>query len=128
MARIDVEYLQRRAGDGDLDALNLLGRALLLGEGVTQSVEDGVRLTNEAAARHHPEAIARRALCAAWGIQQPRNIEAALDDLFHAAQGGWTAAQQELQLLARSAETDWQTLRHAIHLPALTSAPAMRVI
>jgi prolyl 4-hydroxylase len=128
MARIDLEHLQRRASEGDLDALNVLGRAWLLGEGVTQSVEDGVRLTNEAAAHNHPEALARRALCGAWGIQQPRNIDAALDDLLRAAQGGWTVAQQQLQLLARRADADWQTLRHAIDLTALTSAPAMRVI
>src|SRR5688572_8660703 len=120
MARIDLEHLRRRASEGDLDALNVLGRALLLGEGVAQSVEDGVRLTNEAAVRNQPEALARRALCAAWGIQQPRNIDAALDDLARAARGGWTAAQQQLQLLARSADADWQTLRHAIELSTLT--------
>jgi prolyl 4-hydroxylase len=128
MARINFEDLERRACDGDLDAMNVLGRALLLGEGVAQSIEDGVRLTNEAAARDHPEALARRALLAAWGVEQPRNIDAALDDLLHSARGGWTAAQQQLQLLARSAHGDWQALRHAINLPALTSAPALRVI
>jgi prolyl 4-hydroxylase len=128
LARIDLEHLRRRASEGDLDALNVLGRALLLGEGVAQSVEEGVRFTNEAAARSQPEALARRALCAAWGIQQPRNIDAALDDLVRAARGGWTAAQQQLQLLAQSTDADWQTLRHSIELSALTSAPAMRVI
>lgn len=128
MARIDSEDLHRRASDGDLDALNVLGRALLTGDGVPQSIADGVRLTNEAAARHQPEALARRALCAAWGVAQPRNIDAALDDLLHAARGGWRAAQQQLQLLARSAHGDWQALRDAIDLPALRSAPASRII
>lgn len=128
MARIDLENLRRRANEGDLDALNVFGRALLLGEGGPQSVEDGVRLTNEAAACHQPEALARRALCAAWGVQQPRNIDSALDDLLRAAQGGWPVAQQQLQLLARSADTDWQTARRTIDLPALRSAPAMRLI
>ena len=128
MARIDFEDLRRRASNGDLDALNVLGRALLLGEGVTQSIAAGARLTHEAAARSQPEALARRALCAAWGIAQPRNIDAALDDLLLAAQGGWTPAQRQLQLLARGAHGDWEALRHAIDLSALTSAPALRIL
>lgn len=128
MARIDSEDLQRRARDGDLDALNVLGRALLFGEGVTQSIADGRRLTNEAAVRNQPEALARRALCAAWGVQQPRNIETALDDLLRAACGGWEAAQQQLKLLAPGAHGDWHALRHAIDLQALTSAPAPRIL
>jgi prolyl 4-hydroxylase len=128
MARIDIEDLQRRARDGDLDALNVLGKALLLGEGATQSVAAGVRLTNEAAAQGQPEALTRRALLAAWGVEQPRDIDAALDDLLRAACCGWTAAQRQLQLLARSVTGDWQALREAIELQALTRAPALRVI
>lgn len=128
MARVDLRNLRQGASDGDLDALNVLGRALLFGEGVSQSIEEGVRLTNEAAVRNQPEALARRALCAAWGVQQPRNMESALDDLLHAAKGGWPTAQQQLQLLARSADADWQTVRRAIDLAALQRAPAMRVI
>jgi hypothetical protein len=128
MARIDIEGLERRARDGDLDALNSLGKALLLGEGATQSVAAGARFTNAAASRGQPEALARRALLAAWSVEQSRDIEAAFDDLLRAACGGWVPAQRQLQLLGRSATDDWQALREAIDAQALTRATALRII
>lgn len=128
MSRIDIQDLDRRARNGDLDALNSLGKALLLGEGAAQSLADGVRLTNEAAVRGQPEALARRALLAAWAVERQRDIDAAFDDLLHAACGGWATAQRQLQLLGRSATDDWHALRKAIDVQALTRAPALRVI
>lgn len=128
MARVDIDDLQRRARAGDPDALNALGKRLLLGIGVTQSLDAGTRFTNEAAMRGHPEALTRRAMLAAWGVGQRRNLDAALDDLVLAARAGDSAAQTQLHIMARNAGDDWSALRRAISMPQLTSAPAMRVL
>ena len=128
MARVDFENLQQRSRASDPEALNDLGRTLLFGLGVTQSIEAGIRFTNEAAARGHPEALARRAMLAAWGVGQPRNVDAALDDLVQAARAGEVAAQMQLRLLARCDGDDWNGIRRAISLSHLATVPAARVL
>lgn len=122
----DSQELRTRARLGDLAALRTLGQRLLVGEGVRQSVNEGVALIREAAAKGDAAATLLLSVFAAWGVLQARNFDTALDYLTRAALAGSTPAQRELQILARSTSTDWQALRQLIDIPALTTPSAMR--
>ena len=122
-----VENLLVRARSGDVRALTELGKRFLVGEGVPPSSEKGAATLQEAAARGDGEAAALLSVCAAWGVAQPRNIDAALDHLVRAAQLGWDAARRELQLLARDSGTEPAALRRRIDVASWRSAPAGRI-
>ena len=85
----------------DVAALTTLGRRLLVGDGMPSSPEKAIATLREAAARGGGEAAALLSICAAWGVAQARNVDAALDHLARAAELGWAPALRELQLLAR---------------------------
>ena len=107
--------------------LTILGKRLLVGEGVPVSVDKGIATLRDAAVRGDGEAAALLSVCAAWGMGQPRNVDAALDHLTRAAQLGWEPAIRELQLLARESGSDPSALRAKIDLPSWRSAPAARI-
>lgn len=111
----------------DVANLTTLGKRLLVGEGVPVSVDKGIATLRDAAARGSGEAATLLSVCAAWGLGQPRNIEAALDHLTRAAQLGWQPACRELELLARDSAADPATLRRKVDLASWRSAPAARV-
>ena len=73
----------------DVAALTTLGKRLLVGEGVPMSSDKGVATLRDAAARGGGEAAALLSVCAAWGVAQARNVDAALDHLARAAELGW---------------------------------------
>jgi hypothetical protein len=110
----------------DVANLTLLGKRLLVGEGVPMSMGKAIAVLSDAAARGGGEAAALLSVCAAWGVGQPRNIDAALDHLTNAARLGWDPARRELELLARDSG-DPAALRRKIDLPSWRSAPAVRV-
>jgi prolyl 4-hydroxylase len=112
----------------DAAALTQLGKRLLIGEGVPMSVDKAIATLRDAAAHGGGEAAALLAVCAAWGVGQARNVDAALDNLARAAQLGWTSALRELQLLARNTGTDVAALRRKIDVASLRSAPGARVV
>lgn len=85
----------------DVANLTLLGKRLLVGEGVPMSLEKGIAILTDAVTRGGGEAAAILSVCAAWGVGQPRNVRAALDHLRHAAQLGWEPAARELELIER---------------------------
>ena len=60
------------------------------------------------------EAAALLSVCAAWGVAQARNVDAALDHLARAAELGWSPALRELQLLARDSVDDPAALRRKV--------------
>jgi prolyl 4-hydroxylase len=122
-----VESLIARARSGDVRALTALGKRLLVGDGVKLSSEKGVATLSEAAARGDAEAAVLLAVCAAWSVGQPRNIEAALDYLTRAAQLDWEPARRELQLLARDSATEPEVLRRKVDIAAWRSTPSLRV-
>jgi prolyl 4-hydroxylase len=126
--REPLETLLMRARGGDVGALTALGKRLLVGEGVTLSTDKGLVTLREAATRGSGEAAALLAVCAAWGIGQARNVEAALDHLVRAAQLGWDPARRELEVLARTSATDPAALRRKVDLVSWRAAPAMRVV
>jgi prolyl 4-hydroxylase len=111
----------------DAASLTTLGKRLLVGEGMPASPQKAVVTLREAAAHGSGEAAALLSICAAWGVGQARNVDAALDHLVRAAQLGWDAARRELELLARDSAADPAVLRSKVDLPAWRSAPAARV-
>jgi hypothetical protein len=111
----------------DVANLTTLGKRLLVGEGVPVSVDKGIATLRDAAARGSGEAAALLSVCAAWGLGQPRNIEAALDHLTRAAQLAWQPAYRELELLARDSAADPAALRRKVDLASWRSPPAARV-
>lgn len=112
----------------DVAELTALGRRLLIGDGVPPSPEKAIATLREATARGAGEASALLSVCAAWGVAQTRNVDAALDHLTRAAELGWSPALRELQLLARDAGTDPAALRRKIDVASWRSAPAARVV
>lgn len=112
----------------DVGSLTTLGKRLLVGEGVPMSSAKGVATLREAAARGGAEAAALLSICAAWGVGEPRNVDAALDHLVSAAQLGWERALRELQLLARDTGEDAAALRRKVDLVSWRSAPAARIV
>ena len=99
----------------DVAKLTILGKRLLVGEGMPVSIDQGIATLREAATRGSGEAEAVLSVCAAWGVGQPRNVDAALDHLRRAAQLGWEPAARELELLGQ------------LDLAAWRRAPAARV-
>jgi hypothetical protein len=115
------------SSSSDVASLTTLGKRLLVGEGVPVSMDKALATLRDAVARGGGEAAALLSICAAWGVGQPRNIEAALDHLMRAAQLGWEPASRELQLLARDSATDPAALRRKIDLASWRSTPAANV-
>jgi prolyl 4-hydroxylase len=111
----------------DAASLTTLGKRLLVGEGMPASPDKAVVTLREAAARGSGEAAALLSICAAWGVGQARNVDAALDHLLRAAQLGWDVARRELELLARDSAADPAVLRSKVDLAAWRSGPAARV-
>ena len=112
----------------DVGSLTTLGKRLLVGEGVPMSSAKGVATLREAATRGGAEAAALLSICAAWGVGEPRNVDAALDHLVGAAQLGWERALRELQLLARDTGEDPAVLRRKVDLAAWRAAPPARIV
>jgi prolyl 4-hydroxylase len=111
----------------DVANLTILGKRLLVGEGLPVSIDKGIATLRDAAMRGGGEAAALLSVCAAWGVGQPRDIDAALDHLRHAAQLGLEPARRELELLARDSGPDPAALRAKIDLSTWRSAPAARI-
>jgi hypothetical protein len=119
--------LLKRAQSGDSRALLALGKRLLVGDRVKPAPDKGVAMLREAASRGEAEAAARLAVCAAWGIAQAPDINAALDHLQRAAELGWSPAMRELELLARQSGAA-AALRRSIDVKTWTTPPAARVV
>jgi prolyl 4-hydroxylase len=77
---------------------------------------------------NNPHALALMAYRHAFGFEQPRDIDAALNLLMRSAASGWRPAQGELRLLARDEGSDWNALRAKIDIATLRSAPPKRSI
>ena len=112
----------------DAATLTATGRRLLTGDGVAPSAEKAIAALREAAARGAGEAGALLSVCAAWGVGQARDLEAALDHLARAAELGWNPALRELQVLARDSATEPAALRRRVDVASWRSTPASRVV
>lgn len=112
----------------DFGALTTLGKRLLVGDGVPISSDKGVATLREAAASGGGEAAALLSVCAAWGVAQARNVDAALEHLVRSAELGWGPALRELQLLAKDSGMDPAALRRQIDLVSWRSPPIARIV
>lgn len=112
----------------DIAELTALGKRLLVGEGVPASAAKGVATLRDAVTHGSGEAAAILSVCAAWGVAQTRNVDAALDHLVDAARLGWAPALRELQVLARDSDTDPAALRGKVDVASWRTAPAARVV
>jgi predicted 2-oxoglutarate/Fe(II)-dependent dioxygenase YbiX len=128
MDLIAIETLRARARDGDVRALGVLGKRLLLGLGTVAAPQEGHACLMDAAARGDGEASAQLALLAGWGVLRPQNWPEALEHLQRAAALGWAPAQRELRFLARQGGDDWPALRTRVDIATWTAAPPARQI
>jgi hypothetical protein len=112
----------------DLGALTAMAKRMLVGDGVPMSSAKGVVTLREAAAKGSGEAAALLSVCAAWGVAQTRNVDAALDHLADAARLGWAPALRELQVLARDSSADPAALRGKVDVASWRAAPGARVV
>jgi hypothetical protein len=112
----------------DVADLTMLGRRLLVGDGMPPSPAKSIATLREAAARGGGEAAALLSICAAWGVAQGRNVDTALDHLARAAELGWDPAMRELQLLARDSGSDCAALRRKVDVASWRSTPPARVL
>lgn len=123
-----MEALLERVQAGDSRALAELGKRLLVGDGVKPAADQGIALLREAVSRGEAEAASLLAVCAAWGVAQARDVQAALDRLQCAAELGWAPALHELELLARQTGAGPAALRRSIDLATWTTPPAARML
>lgn len=124
----DPEAWRKLALDSEPRVLTALAKRVLVGDGVRQNLQEAVGLLRRAAANGDGEAAAQLAVCAAWGVAQPRDFGQALTHLERAAALDWLPAQLELQLLARQSGSDWPALRLKIDAAAWTASPAVRIV
>lgn len=129
--------LSAASGEGDLDALTLLGRRLLLGDRAPRMPKEGAHMLLEAAQKDHVVAVATMAILQCLGIQQKKNWQDALASIIHAACLGWEPARQQLLILSpEQVETDaleliksgpaslWQQLGRSIDINKWLNLPA----
>jgi len=112
----------------DIDALTVLGKRLLTGDGVPAEPARAVAGLADASARGGGEATAHLALFAGWGVLRPRRMDQALDLLQRAAEQGFEPSRRELRFLARGTGDDWAALRRRVDPAAWTAAPAVRAV
>jgi hypothetical protein len=143
-----LEWLQRAAGGGNLEAKASLGKIYLTDEAfITQAdrVREGIALTMSAAQQGDGEALHAAALLCAGGLGVQQDWDRALDYLVRSAESGNALAQKELTLLSHTrvqasgpeAPDNWQKLREKVVVPswlnfprpsALSSTPRIAVI
>lgn len=94
-----VNELATAAQRGDLVALTVLGKRLLVGDRAPYLPRDGAGMVLEAASKGVPEAIAQVAVFQCTGIYQQKNWQHSLSSLAWAARLGWVPAREQLLLL-----------------------------
>ncbi|HEY0963853.1 MAG TPA: 2OG-Fe(II) oxygenase [Pseudomonadales bacterium] len=95
-----IDVLANATRAGDLDAMVMLGKRLMVGDRAPYLPKDGVGLVLEAAAKLNAEALAQLAALQCIGLYQRKDWQDALRTLGQAAQQGWEPARAQLRLLA----------------------------
>lgn len=120
--------LRARADAGDVEAMIVLGKTLLRGEGGPQLLPAGARRIGEAAAKGSGEALAQLAVLVAAGVGNTPDWDVALNHLQRSAELGWAPAQDELRFLARSGGGDFAKLRKAVDLESWLKPPQTTLV
>jgi hypothetical protein len=114
-------WLARAAQQGDAEALTALGINLLVR--APQKPFEGTKAIVDAANAGGARAIHLAGAMAAAGAGLPQSWPMALACLEQSAARGWTRAQDELRLLARSSDGPWTRLCDSIDIAALLALP-----
>jgi len=138
-AAINVLALATRRGD--LDAMTLLGKRLLVGDRAPALPRDGTALLLDALKHGSADAAATIAVLTALGCYVQQSVTDALELLIEAAQRGSIAARGQLGVLgadaalARSATTGgvvddgiWRRLARSIDVTAWKTVPHARTL
>lgn len=94
-----VNVLASAAQAGDLVALTILGKRLMVGDRAPYLPRDGVGMILDAANKGVAEAIAQMAVFQCTGIYQIKNWQHCLNSLTWAARLGWLPAREQLLVL-----------------------------
>lgn len=123
-----VNILATAAQAGDMVAMTMLGKRLLVGDRAPYLPRDGAGMVLEAANKGVPEAMAQVAVFQCTGIYQQKNWKHCLNTLTWAARLGWLPAREQLLLLhgysaadtsanlQQSADGFWQQLGQTLDL------------
>ncbi len=95
-----LEWLARAAGTHDPQALSVLGAKLLFADNAPFRPRDGLGMMVEACAAGDASAAATLSVLAAGGFHMPQSWSTALRYLERAAELGWAAAREQLDLLS----------------------------
>jgi hypothetical protein len=99
-----VSLLAEASARGDVEAMTRLGKRLLVAANAPDRPEQGTELIRAAAELGGAEAAAQLAVLSAIGMFMDQSWERALAALTFAAEGGWPAAQRQLEILAADRE------------------------
>lgn len=110
-----VSLLQEAARQGDLPAMTMLGKRLLIGRDAPLQPQEGIALLRRAAESGWAEAQAQMATLTAAGSWTPRDWPAALAYLQQAAENGSARARGQLLLLSADRELACHVL--GTHMP-----------
>ncbi len=94
-----VDLLARATQGGDLKAMTMLAKRLLVGDRAPYLPRDGASLVVEAANKGEAEAIAQVAVLQCTGVYLAKSWPRSVATLTTAAQRGWKPARRELLLL-----------------------------
>lgn len=130
-----VSVLAQASGHGDMAAMTVLGKRLLVGDRAPYLPREGAGMILEAAGKGVPEAIAQVAVFQCTGVYQPKSWSHCIQTLILAARRGWQPAREQLLLLHGQAtelatadgaamnDADWIQLGRTLPLsPWLTPA------
>jgi len=95
-----VNHLARATQSGDLHAMTILGKRLLVGDRAPYLPREGAGMVLEAANKGNAQAIAQVAVMQCTGVYQQKNWAHALNSLTWAARLGWLPAREQLLLLS----------------------------
>ena len=134
MQREPIDALERAALSGDWDAAARLGLRYLTGAGIPADPMRGIALVDQSARSGSAEGAYLAATIASTAFWRPRNWQAALDHLLHAAELGHAAAGTALQVLSAGPDggdigtSDWRAMRDRVDLDAWAAPPAPRLL
>lgn len=136
-----INVLARATQQGDTAAKTTLGKRLLVGDRAPYLPADGARFILEAANAGNAEAVSLVAVFQGIGLFQPKDWQASLSTLTHAAGLGSLLAREQLVLLAGDGEparqpalldnpdpAHWRGIAGRIDLRAWLQSPAGETI
>ncbi len=135
-----VNLLATATQAGDLVAMTILGKRLLVGDRAPCLPKEGAGMVMEAANKGVPEALAQVAVFQGIGIYQQKSWQHCINTLTWAARLGWLPAREQLLLLhghsiaetnaqlQQAGDTFWLQLGQSLDLSPWLKSPAGDVL